>query len=533
MVVFKANLQRKFLLTIIAIIVPVLGIIFTWVTLQTIKQAHEEALDRARIISRQVVLTRKWVTDCGGSVLVQEKTPGSEGITCFFDTQFQINEKIYRPFSPAMVTQKLSMYSSQESLYSFRLSSLTPINPENAPTSPFEIAALKKFALEGKGEAWYFGDHALEYMIPLYLEKGCLRCHTSDDIAGQPVMGGLSIVIPVEKIQSSIRKNSLILAVSGISLTLLTVGILFFLMRHMIIKPLEILEAQSREISRGNLNVHASINTGDELERLARCFNSMASSLFEERNNLQAEISRATESLATAHEELKKADQLKSDFLANMSHELRSPITVIRGGINYLSRTLEKEDNKRYAEIIEKNVNRLTHLVSDLFDFTKLEAGKIEWDFSLENITVLIEEVIEIISPLSDQKNLAVDYTHQGDMFVELDFERMEQVLVNLMDNAIKYAYPNTTIEINLKQDNDDALLSIKDHGQGIPEENLKTIFDKFSTVPSVSKGNVEGTGLGLAISRAIVEAHGGRIFAESEIGVSSTFFVRLPIASE
>ena len=166
----------------------------------------------------------------------------------------------------------------------------------------------------------------------------------------------------------------------------------------------------------------------------------MAQSLTRGRGHMEEKIIQATQELSDANRELQTLDKLKSDFLANMSHELRTPLTVVRGGIDYLNRTIKKEDNRNYLEIIDKNLARLIHLVSDLFDFTKIEAHTIEWSFDQVNLSVLIEEVIEIISPLSSDKNVSIRYQNPGDVLVELDMERIEQVLVNLIENAIKFS---------------------------------------------------------------------------------------------
>jgi signal transduction histidine kinase len=212
-----------------------------------------------------------------------------------------------------------------------------------------------------------------------------------------------------------------------------------------------------------------------------------------------------------------------------MSHELRSPLTVIRGGIDYLNRKIKIEDNRNYLKIIDKNLTRLIHLVSDMFDFTKIEAKKIDWSFEHENLTLLIYELTEIIRPLAIEKKIELIYEKPGDIIVEFDLERIEQVLVNLIENAIKFSDHKTKIRINVQQDSESVTVSIKDQGIGIPEKNIESIFDKFSTAPSGRDGKTEGTGLGLAICKAIVEAHGGKIWAESISSVSSTFYFTLP----
>ena len=528
---FNLSLQMKFLLSIILIIVPVLGVIFTWAGIQNEKQATEQVLNQARVLSRQVILTRQWVTDCGG-VMVPRESKGAEGIPFFIDDRLDTPRGTFQRFTPAMVTKKLSQYSNHQDLYRFRLTSLEPLNPQNKPDD-FEKKALKKFMKEGLNETVRFGQQDqkqyLQYMVPLYVTQGCLECHHEYGSSPKGIRGGLSVFLPIDKMKSSIAASRLKLAVSGAGLVLLTVFILFILMHRLVIKPLKNFEEMTTEIGKGNLDSRVSINTGDEFEKLGFAFNDMAERITKGRDLLEDKIDQATRELSEANRELKTLDKLKSDFLANMSHELRSPLTVIRGGIDYLNRTIKIEDNRNYLEIIDKNLARLIHMVSDLFDFTKIEAKTVEWSFEQENLTVLVEEIIEIMSPLAFDKKIAINYENPGDIVFEFDLERIEQVLVNLIDNAVKFSDPETEIDIRVKDDQETVIVSVKDHGSGIPEENLDTIFEKFSTLPSGSDGKTEGTGLGLAICKAIVEAHGGKIWAESIKGVSSTFYFTLP----
>ncbi len=315
------------------------------------------------------------------------------------------------------------------------------------------------------------------------------------------------------------------MVVSGTGLILLTIFTLFVLMRHVVIKPLKSLGVMTDEITMGNLDARVKIDTGDEFENLGEAFNTMAQRISESHDSLEEKIAQATRELSEANRELKTLDQLKSDFLANISHELRSPLTVIRGGVDYLNRTIKTADNRNYIDIIDKNLNRLIRLVSDLFDFTKIEAKKIEWSFEQENLTVLIQEVIEIISPLAANKKIFIVFEKRNDILVEFDLERIEQVLVNLIDNAIKFSDPESVIRIQTREEQQFVTVSVKDHGIGIPGEHLKTIFDKFSTLPTSRGVKAEGTGLGLAICKAIIEAHGGRIWAESAAGESTAFY--------
>jgi signal transduction histidine kinase len=290
------------------------------------------------------------------------------------------------------------------------------------------------------------------------------------------------------------------------------------------------LEKATAEISKGHLDGRVNISTGDEFEKLGQSFNSMAEGLSQSRDLLEERIKHATRELSEANLELQTLDKLKSDFLANMSHELRSPLTVIRGGVDYLNRTIKGSDNRKYLSIIDKNLGRLIHLVSDLFDFTKIEAGKADWTFEREDLSGLVQEVIDIVDPLAIDKNISIDYKYHKNIYAKMDLERIEQVLVNLIENAMKFSDPETEIQIEVKDFEDSVLVAVRDHGLGIPEEKLEVVFEKFHSLPSSGGGGKrEGTGLGLAICKGIIEAHGGKIWAESVEGEGSVFFFTLP----
>jgi len=527
---FRVSLQWKFFLCIVLIIFPTLGIIFTWAGIQNKSQADEQVVNQARILARQIVLTRQWVTDCGG-IFVDTQSRGAQDSAFFFDDMLQTEHGEFQRFTPAMVTRKLSQYSTRQDLYRFRLASANPLNPENTPDG-FEREAINLFQKQKVGETFRFarnsGKQYFQYMVPLYLEKQCLECHNREGDSVNAIHGGLSVFLNVDEMMSKARKNHLKLAVAGTGLIFMTIFTLFVLMRRFVIKPLKSLEDMTDEISSGNLDARVNINTGDEFDKLGHRFNTMAQRLSVGRDHLQERIALATKELSDANRELQTLDKLKSDFLANMSHELRTPLTVVRGGIDYLNRTIKKEDNRNYLEIIDKNLARLIHLVSDLFDYTKIEAKKSEWSFDQANLSVLIEEVVEIISPLTIDKDITINYDNPGDVLVEMDLERIEQVLVNLIENAIKFSDRETEIQIGIEEDQAYVTVGVRDQGVGISEENLDTIFQKFSTVPSAGINKPEGTGLGLAICKAVIEAHDGKIWAESVKGQSSTFYFSL-----
>jgi len=198
---FHISLQWKFFLCIVLIVFPSLGIIFTWAGFQNEKQSIDQVVNQARILSRQIILTRQWITDSGG-VFVDLQSQGAKDITCFFDDRLETAQGSYQRFTPSMVTRKLSQYSNREDLYRFRLASLNPLNPENKPTS-FEREALNLFQTKKFNETFRFanrkGSRYFQYMVPLYLERQCLECHNREGDSVNVIRGGLSLFLPVDE----------------------------------------------------------------------------------------------------------------------------------------------------------------------------------------------------------------------------------------------------------------------------------------------------------------------------------------------
>ena len=523
------SLNRKFILGVIIIIVPILGLIFVWIEINLIDQAKTHTIEKARVVADNIILLRQWITDCKGGVFIPIDSIGACNMPNKPEYRLNTEHGTLQMFTPSMVTKKLSHYSIREKLYSFRLSSLNPVNLENQ-ADDFEKKALQYFKQKNATEVYRFNDISLDFMVPLYKGKGCIKCHSNDHSINSNIIGGLRVTVPFEQTKKALKRNAFMLASAGICITLVTIGVLLFLINKIVLKPLKELEKKSAEISLGNLDTRVTINTNDELEHLGRNFNAMASNLAQGRDRLEERVSKATEELAKANKDLLKLDTLKSDFLTNMSHELRTPLTAAKGGITYLERTLQDADELKYISIVDKNLSRLTWLINNLFEFTKLEAGKIEWEFDRQNISQLVEEVIEIISPIAIKKNISIEFSNPGEIFTIIDLERIEQVLVNILDNAIKFSENSAEIKVCLTKSDNNAEISIRNQGPGIDEKDLENIFEKFFTGERVLKQNKKGTGLGLAISKAIVNAHKGQIKVKSIPGDTTTFYVILPL---
>ncbi|MCP3901381.1 MAG: DUF3365 domain-containing protein, partial [Desulfobacteraceae bacterium] len=409
------SLNRKFILGVIIIIVPILGFIFVWIERNLTEQAKTHTIDKARVVADNIILLRQWITDSKGGVFIPLDSQGACNMPN--ELKYRLDTKIgkLQMYTPSMVTNKLSQYSMEEKLYSFKLSSLNPVNLKNQ-ADDFEKQALKYFNQKNATEVYRFNEASLDFIVPLYKRKGCIKCHADDNVVNSNVMGGLRITVPYEQTRKTLKRNVLMLTSAGVCVTLVTIGVLLFLINKIVLKPLKELEKKSRDISSGNLDTRVAINTNDELEHLGNNFNIMASNLAQNRDRLEERVAKATQELARANKDLLELDTLKSDFLTNMSHELRTPLTAAKGGIAYLERVIQDDDDLKYISIVDKNLSRLAWLITNLFEFTKLEAGKIEWEFSEENISGLVEEVIEIISPIANKKNISIEFSNPGDI---------------------------------------------------------------------------------------------------------------------
>jgi PAS domain S-box-containing protein len=235
--------------------------------------------------------------------------------------------------------------------------------------------------------------------------------------------------------------------------------------------------------------------------------------------------------------QLRELDRLKSSFLANMSHELRTPLNSILGFADVIIEELDgplTENMTNDLRLIQKNGQHLLHLINDVLDMAKIEAGRMNLNPEKFTAFEVLEEVTSITSTLASEKNLALFIEPDSDQDVQIyaDRTRLRQVMINLVNNAIKFT-ENGKISLKLAAlEGARVLFTIKDTGIGIPPDKLEAIFQEFTQVDSSTTRKVGGTGLGLPISRRLVEMHGGRLWAESAgvTGAGSTFFVELPV---
>jgi len=233
----------------------------------------------------------------------------------------------------------------------------------------------------------------------------------------------------------------------------------------------------------------------------------------------------------------KELEALKEEFLANVSHDLRTPLTCIRGSLQLLGDTasdpLSKNQEKNVAMAL-RNIERLSRLINDLLDLSKLEAKKFTMKPTLFHADDLVQALVNEFGAWSKTKGITLLMDLEKTLEIEADQDRISQVLTNLIGNALKFTPSGGTVTVVGKRTADlkKIELGVRDTGPGIAEKDFKSLFEKFSRIESQAMQGVSGTGLGLTIAKEIVELHGGRIWVESEEGKGSYFVFELPITT-
>ena len=251
---------------------------------------------------------------------------------------------------------------------------------------------------------------------------------------------------------------------------------------------------------------------------------------------MEEKVTRRTAELEKANARLLELDRLKSDFLSTVSHELRTPLTSIRSFSEILLRydVDDAEKRKKFVGIIHNEAERLTRMINDLLDLSKIEAGRLELFPEPLELEPVFGRAISTTQPLFAEKGIIVVSTVEAGLPpVYADADRLHQVLTNLLANSVKFSPEGGAIRLSGMKKGGYALISVTDEGPGIPPDRLEQIFERFHQVRDPQKSHPLGTGLGLTISREIVDKMGGNIWVESEFGDGAVFFFTVPFFEE
>ena len=339
---------------------------------------------------------------------------------------------------------------------------------------------------------------------------------------GQPpaedLRGYVRLGISLERMEKEVRQQSFLLA--GVSLGVMALGILLgWGLYRMILEPIEKLSRTMREFAAGNFRARAEIRSGDEIEMLAHEFNSMAHAIVHQRDALRR-----------TNEELERANRVKAAFLAAMSHELLTPLHSILG---YTSLLLDEvhvqlnEAGRRYVQAIQRAGKHLLALIENVLQFSKLEAGAERLRLVRVSAAEVVHEVVESQRPLADAKGLVLEVEADPEVSLLTDATKLKQVLLNLVNNAIKYT-DRGRVRVRVQARNGTVRFEVEDTGRGIDPRARSRLFEPFARIEE-TEGRESGVGLGLVVAKRYAEMMGGRLAYESSVGEGSRFWVDLP----
>jgi len=251
---------------------------------------------------------------------------------------------------------------------------------------------------------------------------------------------------------------------------------------------------------------------------------------------IRTALKKEDEVLVVLHDisKLKRLENIRRDFVANVSHELKTPVTSIKGFVETLRDDSghDPEAEKRFLDIIAKQADRLGAIIEDLLSLSRIEQAeeKESLELTASSIKDVVLSAVQNCASLADDKGMKIEIRCVDDREVMLNPPLMEQAIVNLLDNAVKYSAPGSPIEIEISRQGDEITVSVLDKGCGIPKVDLPHIFERFYRVDKSRSRNLGGTGLGLSIVKHIIQLHKGRVSVTSTLGEGSTFCIALPL---
>jgi signal transduction histidine kinase len=288
-----------------------------------------------------------------------------------------------------------------------------------------------------------------------------------------------------------------------------------FLISRSFSKPIRDLYNAAQELERGNFHIRTTIKTNDELAQLSDAIN------------------RSALALSKMEDEQIQLDKSKSEFLSITSHELRTPITPLKAQLQMLNQEYFgplTEKQKESLTIILRNAERLNKIIEDFLEVSRIEAARLKFAFKKTNLKETVQETKDFMTGFAKEKNINL-VAQVGELpIIELDPDRISQVLRNLVHNAIKFSPTGSSIEIKAELQKDFIVFSVKDQGIGLTAEDQIRVFEPFYQVEGSLSRNYGGTGLGLTICRGIIEAQKGKIWVESKQSAGCTFFFTVPI---
>ncbi|MBN2119483.1 MAG: hypothetical protein JW734_00325 [Candidatus Omnitrophica bacterium] len=425
-------------------------------------------------------------------------------------TQEELDRKITSLLALQRLSQDLSSSLEEEKIFSH-------IRPEIISELGFELCLVvlkEKGSLVAKTSIGLDNKESLNVLLGLMKQKDFLDLLIKERIL-YPNNLSSSFEQVRKHLKEEIKLKSFIVSVIQTKEGVLGVVILGSFSEEEIFKGVrETIEILSTQISQAIENI------------------ALFEQLYNSQQELEVKINERTRDLQRALEEISKINQLKSQFVSAVSHELRTPLTSIKG---YASLLVQEKFGKLPSDIkvrlerINQQSDSLVSMINDLLDIARIESGRMKIDIQKVDIVELAKRVGDLLFPQMQEKNIHLKLECPESLAIDADKKLIERVLINLLNNAVKFTPQDKAITIAVGEEKDYVKVSVKDEGIGISQEDLGNVFREFYKVDNPVNKELKGTGLGLSLAKNIVKAHKGDIWAESALGEGANFIFTLP----
>ena len=538
----ETTVSSKFLLSTSITIAAIFIVVFYWFSRQQEQHIMDQVKKQAIILHKQIVLTRQWVSENQTVLVPKTESTRSNPFLPKPDVH-STDGQVYTKISPSILTRLLSERARSGGVYSFRLANTTWLNPQNAPDKIEEEAldAFRAHTCDGIFRIEERGDaKVLRYIAPLFVSQTCMECHMVQGFKPGEVGGCLSVLIPMDEAQAAINRNKAMLVGTGLAFAGSLVVLLFVTTRSLVFKRIRDIRASIGRIRLADeSDTSTLVEHGDELKEIADFCYVLDEKLKHQHEELERKIAAATRdlsrtnaSLAAANSELANLNRQKSEFFSDISHEMRTPLTSIKGAADILNRK-ESCSDPVYLDIIKRNTDHLIKTVVDFLDYSKIESGQMDLAPEEVNLKTLAHDVILSQEAVAQKRSIDLVLDCPEEVVLEIDSQRIYQVLTNLLSNAIRFSPKYGTVKVRVAYTRKQTVeVSVEDQGPGIEAKYHKAIFEKFYQVPKANGLQIHkgSSGIGLAICKGLVETHGGSIWVKSDLGKGSTFVFALPL---
>ena len=509
----------KILSTIIILFLWLVLISFScfWNIRSITNNTEKVVIGQGQSFFKEIQTTRAWNAGHGGVyVAISEETQPNP----YLDVP---NREIYidslnialTKVNPAFMTRQIAAVAKIRSDIQYHITSLKPIRPANEADS-WEKNQLEKFETGTKESFEYFEkDSVYRYMAPLDVKDVCMKCHAKQGYQIGDIRGGISVTIPAMsylEAAKSQQKNILFIHIIGFLIGAISI----VLFQKYSKKQFQKIQKANNEINQKNAELEQQ---KEEIQTQANYLESANTEL----NQQKEEISTQAENLKDANNKLLELDQFKEGMTGMIVHDLKNPLNSIIG----LSDIVINENSR---QLINTSGKQMLNMVLNILDVQKFEDAAVKINPESNSILQISKSAISQVSILLKEKSLNLKTNINSEYFALIDIELIERVFINILTNAIKYTPQggNITIKTDLNNKTNFYKISITDTGEGIPEDQIDKVFDKFGQVEAKKSGKVRSTGIGLTFCKMTIEAHKGEIGVASKQGEGTTFWFTL-----